>query len=69
VIRWLELHTVQVSELAKPDVMRSVLARIGRKLDGSPAAAGTVGRKRAVFHNALEYAVERKLLLYHRTRF
>lgn len=61
-IRWLEKHTVQVSELAKPDVIRSVLARIGRKLDGSLAAASTVGRKRAVFHNALEYAVERDLL-------
>lgn len=61
-IRWLEKHTVQVSELAKPDVLRSALARIGRKLDGSPAAASTVGRKRAVFHNALEYAVEQDLL-------
>jgi integrase len=39
-----------------------VLARIGRKLDGRPAAASTVSRKRAVFHNALEYAVERELL-------
>jgi len=61
-IRWLESHTMQVSVLTKPDVMRSVLARIGRKLDGTPAAPSTVGRKRAVFHNALEYAVERELL-------
>ena len=61
-IRWLEQHTVQVPELAKPNVIRAVLARIGRKLDGGPAAASTVGRKRAVFHNALEYAVERELL-------
>jgi len=43
-------------------VIRSVLARIASKLDGTPAAASTVGRKRAVFHNALEYAVERGLL-------
>ncbi len=62
VVRWLERHTVPVSELAKPEVMRSVLARIGRKLDGGPAAASTTGRKRAVLHNALEYAVERELL-------
>ncbi|MDQ3223193.1 MAG: tyrosine-type recombinase/integrase [Gemmatimonadota bacterium] len=61
-IRWLEQHTVQVPELAKPNVIRAVLARLGQKLDGSPAAASTVGRKRAVFHNALEYAVERELL-------
>jgi integrase len=58
-VRWLETHTVLVAELAKPEVIRSVLARIGSKIDGTPAAASTVGRKRAVFHNALEYAVER----------
>ena len=61
-IQWLEKHTMPVSELMKPDVTRSVLARIGRTLDGRPAAASTTGRKRAVFHNALEYAVERQLL-------
>jgi hypothetical protein len=52
-IRWLEKHTIPVSELMKPDVMRSVLARIARTLDGRPTAASTTGRKRAVFHNAL----------------
>jgi integrase len=62
VTRWLETHTVPVAELAKPQLIRAVLARIGSKLDGSPAAASTVGRKRAVFHNALAYAVERGLL-------
>ena len=61
-LRWLETHTMPVTELAKPEVIRSVLARIASKLDGTPAAASTVGRKRAVFHNALEYAVERGLL-------
>ncbi|MGH3868257.1 MAG: tyrosine-type recombinase/integrase [Pseudonocardiaceae bacterium] len=61
-IQWLEKNTMQVSELMKPDVLRTVLARIGRKLDGRPAAASTTGRKRAVLHNALEYAVERELL-------
>jgi integrase len=32
------------------------------RLDGSPAAAATIARKRAVFHNALGYAVELGLL-------
>jgi len=32
------------------------------RLDGSPAAANTITRKRAVFRNALGYAVERGLL-------
>jgi integrase len=61
-IQWLDKHTMPVSALTKPDVMRSVLAQIARTLDGRPAAASTIGRKRAVFHNALEYAVERELL-------
>ena len=33
-----------------------------RRLDGRPAAATTTRRKRAVFANALGYAVERRLL-------
>jgi hypothetical protein len=32
------------------------------RLDGLPAAANTITRKRAVFHNALGYAVELRLL-------
>jgi integrase len=61
-IDWLENHTVPVIELTNPATVRAALSRIGRKLDGTPAAASTVGRKRAVLHNALEYAVERGLL-------
>ena len=33
-----------------------------QRLDDAPAAATTIYRKRAVFYNALGYAVERKLL-------
>jgi integrase len=36
--------------------------RIAVKLDGKPAAAATTKRKRSVLFNAMEYAVERKLL-------
>jgi hypothetical protein len=36
--------------------------RCARRLDGKPAAATTTRRKRAVFANALGYAVERRLL-------
>lgn len=62
-ITWLERNTVPVSAVANPDKLRAALAAIGRKMDGKPAAASTVARKRAVFHNALEYAVERELLM------
>jgi integrase len=61
-VRWLERNTRPVADLARPEVIRSVLAAIGRRLDGKPAAVSTSRRKRAVLHNALEYAVERQLL-------
>ncbi|MGE3414218.1 MAG: tyrosine-type recombinase/integrase [Dehalococcoidia bacterium] len=61
-VRWLERNTLPVSDLAKPEVTRQVLAVIGRRLDGRPAAASTTQRKRAVLFNAMEYAVERRLL-------
>lgn len=35
---------------------------LSRRLDGKPAAATTIARKRAVFHNAAGYAVELGLL-------
>jgi hypothetical protein len=42
--------------------LRSVLDALSRRIDGGPAAATTMYRKRAVFYNALGYAVERKVL-------
>jgi integrase len=42
--------------------MRSVLDAAGTLLDGKPAAAWTAQGNRAIVANALEYAVERKLL-------
>jgi integrase len=61
-IRWLESNSRPVADLASPEMIRTVLATIGRRLDGKPAAVSTSRRKRAVLHNALEYAVERHLL-------
>jgi hypothetical protein len=59
---WLRRNTVKVAVLRDPATARSVLDAIARKLDGSRAAASTIARKRAVFFNALELAVERELL-------
>jgi integrase len=61
-VRWLESNTRPVGDLAQPEVLRAAMALIGRRLDGKAAAASTSQRKRAVFYNALEYAVERRLL-------
>jgi hypothetical protein len=63
VLAWLECHSLPVSGLSDPQVIRAALNGLCVRLDGSPAAtANTITRKRAVFHNALGYAVELGLL-------
>jgi hypothetical protein len=56
---WAERNSRPVSDLADTELMLDVLDAIARKLDGKPAAANTVARKRAVLHNVLEHAVGR----------
>jgi hypothetical protein len=62
VLGWLEHASLPVSQLSDPRVIRAVLDGLCIRLDGSPAAANTVRRKRAVFCGALGYAVELGLL-------
>ncbi len=59
---WLEHASPPVSQLSAPQVIRAALDGLCTRLDGSPAAANTISRKRAVFHGALGYAVELGLL-------
>jgi integrase len=61
-LRWVESVSVPVVELAKPPMVRQALDACAMRLDGRPAAATTVRRKRAVLYNALGYAVEREVL-------
>ena len=57
-LAWLERNSLPVSRLSDPQVIRAALDGLCVRLDGSPAAANTITRKRAVFHTALGYAVE-----------
>jgi hypothetical protein len=43
-------------------VTRRALEALALRLDGTPAAATTITRKRAVFHGCLSYAAELGLL-------
>ena len=61
-LAWVEQASLPVSQLADPRVIRAALDGLCTRLDGSPAAANTITRKRAVFHGALGYAVELGLL-------
>ncbi|ASR34027.1 integrase [Prauserella marina] len=51
-----------VSDLAKPDVLRSVLHALDLNLDGARAAPNTVRLRRIALGNAIDYALERELL-------
>jgi integrase len=56
--RWVAANTRPVGDLADLAVLRPALDALALRMDGKPAAASTVRRKRAIFYNAVEYAVE-----------
>jgi integrase len=59
---WLARNTKEVKELADSALSRQVLTAATTRLDWSRAAPTSVRRNRAVLLNALDYAVELKLL-------
>jgi hypothetical protein len=61
-LAWLARASVRVDDLAKPAMIRRALDACALKLDGKPAAARTVARKRAVLYNAVGYALECEFL-------
>ncbi|SOD73288.1 phage integrase family protein [Jatrophihabitans sp. GAS493] len=61
-LRWVASHTRDVSALSDPVVLRDVLDGLALRLDGTHRSASVVLRWRKIFNNALEYAVDRKLL-------
>ncbi len=61
-LEWIAKASLPVSALEDPATARTALNACARRLDGRPAAATTTRRKRAVFANALGYAVELGLL-------
>ena len=61
-LAWLETASLPVVELDSPAMVRRVLDSLCVRLDGKPAAASTVQRKRATFYNVLGYAVELELI-------
>lgn len=57
-LAWLAKASTPVTELESVATVRRVLDGLAVRLDGKAAAAATVRRKRAIFYNALGYAVE-----------
>ncbi|MFC5994297.1 tyrosine-type recombinase/integrase [Pseudonocardia hispaniensis] len=63
VVDWLAKSSRPVGDLAEASAARELLDGLARNLDGKVAAATVIGRKRAVVHNLLAFAVERELLV------
>ncbi|MGP4112285.1 tyrosine-type recombinase/integrase [Streptomyces sp. 4N509B] len=61
-LTWVEKHSLSMAELEDPPTLRRALEALGERLDGKPAAARTVKRKRACLSDVLGLAVEEKLL-------
>ncbi|RKN09396.1 tyrosine-type recombinase/integrase [Streptomyces radicis] len=55
---WVARASRPLGDLAKPPEMLAVLNALKLKLDGTPAAAETVRRKKNTFVNAMKYAVD-----------
>ncbi|GIH12468.1 integrase [Rugosimonospora africana] len=62
VIRWLRRASLPLTDLMEATVTRSALDALALKLDGKPAAVTTMRRKRSVFYNVCQYAVELEVL-------
>ncbi|MFB7113021.1 tyrosine-type recombinase/integrase [Streptomyces sp. NPDC056291] len=62
VLEWFKRKSLPTSALSDLLLARAALNAVSLKLDGTTAAAGTISRKRAIFFNSLEFAVEAELL-------
>jgi integrase len=61
-ITWLESASLPVTAVSEARHVRAALDALTVNLDGTKAGANTIARKRGVFYNILEYAVELELL-------
>lgn len=58
-LAWLERHSIPVSELSQPDILRRGLDSLSLRLDGNPAAPKTIQRRKAAVNEVFATAVER----------
>ncbi|GAA5045622.1 integrase [Thermocatellispora tengchongensis] len=61
-LAWLAVNTLPVSALAEAVTARAMLDAATSRLNGKPAATSTVRRHKTILQNAMDYAVELKLL-------
>ncbi|WP_182875632.1 tyrosine-type recombinase/integrase [Microbispora sp. H10670] len=61
-LEWLKQNTRPVGDLNDPSLARKVLEALSTRRDGKRMAASTVQRTRGVLVNAMQYAIELRLL-------
>ncbi|MGW4791780.1 tyrosine-type recombinase/integrase [Nonomuraea sp. NPDC004297] len=61
-LAWLAENTLPISALTETATVRNMLDVATAKLDGKSAATSTIRRHKTILQNALDYAVELKLL-------
>ncbi|WP_163547720.1 tyrosine-type recombinase/integrase, partial [Candidatus Frankia nodulisporulans] len=61
-LQWVKTHTRPMTALGDAGLIRDVLDGISVRLDGKPRSPVVVSRWRKIFGNAIEYAIERRLL-------
>ncbi|MGW2747423.1 tyrosine-type recombinase/integrase [Streptomyces sp. NPDC001450] len=62
VLAWFQRKSLPTSALTDRLLVKAALRALSKRLDGKTAAPGTISRKRAIFYNSLEYAVDAELL-------
>ncbi|MEV4080793.1 tyrosine-type recombinase/integrase [Nonomuraea fuscirosea] len=62
VLAWLAKHTRPVSDITEAATVRAMLDTATSRLNGKPAATSTARRHKTILQNALDYAVELKLI-------
>lgn len=62
VLDWLARNMLSVKAVADPDILRALQRAVTRRLDGKKFAPSVARKTRGVLFNALDYAIERKLI-------
>ncbi|MFD4117074.1 tyrosine-type recombinase/integrase [Streptomyces niveus] len=62
VLAWFERKSVSTSALGQRMLVRKALDACAKRMDGKTSAGSVIARKRAIFHQALGYAVDAELL-------
>ncbi|WP_239154456.1 tyrosine recombinase XerC [Amycolatopsis sp. FDAARGOS 1241] len=62
VLEWLARNTLSVKAVSDPDILRALQRAVTRRLDGKRFAPSVARKTRGVLFNALDYAIEKKLI-------